>query len=111
MKEIKIKLDYSHGPIWKEHYDLNSGSWLTDIPIIDNDAALQLLNDKAEELYTSLYTLDEDNILVFDEDKYESIKSSLLSLIQTIILRLNNINDGSFKICDEESSRLQKKVS
>lgn len=66
------------GKKWKEHYDLNSESWLTDIPIIDNDAALQILNDKAEELYTSLYTLDEDNILVFDEESPRLQKKGFL---------------------------------
>lgn len=38
MKEIKIKLDYSHGPIWKEKFDVITGEWSTGIDIIDNDA-------------------------------------------------------------------------
>ena len=105
-KEIKIKLDYSHGPIWKEHFDITTGEWKTGINCIDQDKALQLLNDEAERMYSALYSFDDDNPCQFDEDKFNIIKGQLLSIIQTIILRLNAIQDGSFYISDEASKEL-----
>lgn len=71
MQEIRIKLDYSHGPIWKEKFDAATGEWSTCIDIIDNDAALQLLNSEAERIYTSLYVIDEDNKCIFQSDLFE----------------------------------------
>lgn len=95
MKEIKIKLDYSHGPIWKEKFDAATGNWSTGIPVIDNDVTLQALNDEAESIYTSLYTFDNGRC-VFDEESYEAQKPELISLIQAIIARLDELNDGSY---------------
>lgn len=109
MKKIHIKLDYSHGPIWKDHFDIVTGEWSTGIKIIDEDTALQVLNDKAESLYSSLYSFE--NGFLFDEKGFESIKPALLSLIQTILMRLNEINDGSYVVNDEEVSELLRKAS
>ena len=107
MQEIKVKLDYSHGPIWKEKFDVATGEWSTGIDIIDNDAALQLLNSEAERIYTSLYVIDEDNKCIFQSDLFEEKKSVLLSIIQTIIVRLNELNNGTYIVIDEETENLQ----
>ena len=83
MTEIKLKLDYSHGPIWKDKFDVATGQWLTGVDIIDNDKALQVLNDEAEQLYRSLYSFDTNGTACFfDENKFIQIKDQLLSLIQ-----------------------------
>ena len=108
-KEIKIKLDYSHGPIWKDHYDRATGEWKTGVKCIDQDKALQLLNDEAEKMYSSLYSFSNDVPCRFDEDRFNNIKGQLLSIIQTIILRLNSIKDDSFYISDEASIELTEK--
>jgi len=104
MGELRIKFDFSHGPIWKDKYDITTGKWSTGIDVIDNDKALAILNEEAEKEYSSLYSFDKDGILKFDAQAFESKKESLLSLIQTIILRINSL--GSFNIIDEESKRL-----
>ena len=110
-KEIKIKLDYSHGPIWKDHFDIATGEWKTGVNCIDQDKALQLLNDEAERMYSSLYSFGTDTPCQFDEEKFNIIKGQLLSIIQTIILRLNAIQDGSFYISDEASMELTEQAS
>lgn len=106
MKKLRIKFDFSHGPIWKDKYDIATGEWSTGIAVIDNDKALSVLNDEAEREYSSLYFFDKDGVPGFDLQAFEAKKSSLLSLIQTIILRINSLNDGSFEIIDEVSEML-----
>lgn len=73
MQEIVIKLDYSHGPIWQNKYNAATGEWSTGIKIIDEDAALWVLNDSAEKLYTSLYSFDKEQNCIFDEEQCETI--------------------------------------
>lgn len=110
MNRLRIKFDFSHGPIWKEKYDLSTKEWSTGIKVVDDDKALNVLNDEAEKEYSSLYSFDEDGLPRFDYDLYENKKKELLSLIQTIILRLNEINDGSYTVIDEETKNLTQKV-
>ena len=59
MKELIIKFDFAHGPIWKDIYDLNTKIWITGIDVIDQDATLNELNDAAEKEYSSLYVFDD----------------------------------------------------
>jgi len=106
MKKLRIKYDFSHGPIWKDKYDINTGTWSTGIDVIDKDTALNVLNNEAEREYSSLYSFNKDGVLIFDKQAFENKKGSLLSLIQTILLRLNSLNDGSFEVVDEESKLL-----
>lgn len=108
MEKLRIKYDFSHGPIWKDKYDVETGKWSTGIDVIDKDKALNVLNDEAEKEYSSLYSFNKDGVLIFDWQTFEDKKSDLLSLIQTIILRLNSINDGSFEIVDEETPMLRE---
>ncbi len=111
MTELKIKFDFTHGPIWKNKFDRETGEFYTGIPIVDNDKALEVLNEEASREYSSLYHYDDDNRYIFDEDAFEQKKEDLLSLLNAIISRLNDINDGSFVIIDEETEKLVKKVS
>ena len=106
MKELKIKFDFSHGPIWKNRYDASSGQWSTGIDIIDNDATLIELNEEAQREYSSLYSFDKDGALNFDNQAFNEKKGELLSLIQAIIQRVESLNDGSILIVDEETSNL-----
>ncbi|MCR5716915.1 MAG: hypothetical protein K6G23_08735 [Lachnospiraceae bacterium] len=55
MKNVRIKYDFSHGPIWKDVLDLSTGKWSTGISVIDNDMALSVLDEKAEKEYTSSF--------------------------------------------------------
>ncbi|MCQ2082254.1 MAG: hypothetical protein MJZ11_11400 [Lachnospiraceae bacterium] len=106
MKELRIKYDFSHGPIWKDKYDVEKGIWSTGIDIIDNDKVLMDLNEKAENEYSMLYHFDKDGVLNFDTQAFISKQDALLSLIQSIVLRVESLNDGSFVVVDEESKRL-----
>ena len=106
MKELRIKFDFSHGPIWKDRYDVRTGEWSTGIDVIDNDQTLSELNDKAEKEYTSLYFFDKNGVLQFDAKAFDAKRNTLATLLQAIILRINSLNDGSFNVIDEESNKL-----
>ena len=106
-KEIKIKLDYGNGPIWKDHTNPVTGELDTGVPCVDEDKALQVLNDEAQRMYNSLYSFDAENACQFDEESFIKFKKPLLSIVQTIIMRLEMINDGSFSITDEASDELR----
>ena len=107
MKNVKIRFDYLQGPVWKDKFDLSSGEMSTGIKCIDNDITIQTLNDKAGELYSSLYKFDEHGKpCTFNEQGYEAVRLQLLGLVQTIIYRLQEINDGSFAVVDEATADL-----
>ena len=110
MKELRIKFDFSHGPIWKNKFDLVTGDWSTGIAAIDNDKILNSLNDQVQKEYTSLYSFDKDGRFVFDEKAFEQKREHLASSIKTIISRANELNDGSFEIVDEETEKLLNAV-
>ena len=57
MDKLRIKFDFSHGPIWNDKYDIATGEWSTGIEVIGNDKALSILNDEVEKEYSSLYFL------------------------------------------------------
>ena len=106
--EIKIQFDYLNGPIWKDKLNIKTGELTTGIPCIDDDKALQVLNDEARKIYESLYSFDGDNSgCQFDNAKFFQIKAQLLSIVQTIIARLETINDGSFVVIDKATETLQ----
>lgn len=99
MKEVKIQFDYLHGPIWKEVFDAKTGEWSTGIACIDNDDLLQRLNTEAQKPYESLFSFESgSNGCRFDSERYARIKSQLLTLAQTIVDRLNEINDGTYTL-------------
>lgn len=52
-KELKIKFDFTHGPVWKDIYDPNTKTLITGISAIDQDAKINELNDAAEKVYSS----------------------------------------------------------
>jgi hypothetical protein len=106
MKELRILYDFGNGPIWKNEYDTKTGKWLTGIEIIDNDKALSVLDAAANEEYNSLYSFTPDGGYVFNQKLFNQKKPVLLSLIQTIVQRINSLNDGSFRIIDEETKNL-----
>jgi len=107
MREIKIQFDYLQGPLWKERFNAKTGEWSTGIPCIDNDKAIQLLNDEAEKMYESLYSFAPGTQgCQFNRDRFEQIKPPLLSIVQTIVDRLSVINDGSYIVVDKATKNL-----
>lgn len=95
-KELKIKFDFDHGPLWKDIYDSNKKEWITGIDVIDQDDTINELNDAAEKEYASLYVFDDCGIPHFDEVSYQNKKAELRSLVSRIIERSEFLNDGSY---------------
>lgn len=107
MNRIVIRFDYLHGPIWKDCVNIETGDLSTGVDLVDNDIVLQALDDKAGELYSSLYLFDKEEACSFDNQKYIALKPQFLDLINAIKSRLQQINDGSFDVIDEETERLK----
>ncbi len=106
-KEIIIQFDFSHGPLWKDKLDLETGAWTTGIPCIDNDMELQSINDETANMYNSLYSFnDVGGGCQFDETRFGEIKAQLRSLVSAMIERLAEINDGSFIVVDKTNQIL-----
>lgn len=109
MKELKLQFDFQNGPIWNDTYSVARGKFVTGITVVDEDITIQTLNDKAQELYSSLYKFDvNDKACSFDKEKFVMIKPQLYGLLQTIIYRLKQINDGSFLVRDEATGNLEQ---
>lgn len=108
MKEIKLYFDYLSGPIWNDTFDLVSKRFMTGIKVIDDDAELQSLNARAEELYSSLYEFDShEKPCYFNEKEFKKMKPQLLEIVKEILRRLSDINDGSFTVKDEATPMLK----
>lgn len=106
-KEVKIQFDYGNGPLWKDKFNVKTGEWATGVPCIDNDKTLQALNDEAQKMFESLYSFNnKDGECQFNNDRFTQIKAQLLSIAQTIIDRLADINDGTFVVVDKATKSL-----
>lgn len=101
MKTLKLMMDFGNGPIWKDKYDPDSQQLLTGIEVIDNDYALKVLNEEAQEIMESFYSFNDESGCEFNYDAFDKRKGDLMSLIETIKSRLESINDGSFYVLDE----------
>lgn len=67
------------------------------------------MDDKAQRLLVSFYHLSADNPSdIFNYTLARASKNELLNLIVQIKQRLSVINDGSFKVVDEETSVIEK---
>lgn len=108
MERIRILFDYTNGPVWKNKFHTETGELSTGIPCVDNDKELQILNDEASRMYSSLYAFNnEGRGCQFDHKRFEQMKPKLLSLVQAIIARLDIINDGSYVVIDEATIELK----
>ena len=67
---------------------------------MDNDLIFKNLDKKINELWYTLYSKDKtsNSGFKFDEVKEKELASQLLEMIYKLIDRLNEINDGSYKI-------------
>lgn len=105
MYKIKIKNEYMHGAIWVCDEDGISINY----ELIDNDAELQELNKKTEELFDSYYEFNSHEQPVWFNAKLENTTScEMLDLIIKIKRRLSDIKDGSFIFEDTESEKLSE---
>ena len=84
MNELKIKFDFSHGPIWKDKFDRDTGEFYTGIAIVDNDKALNVLNEEASREYSALYHFDENNRYIFDEEAFETMRKAVDKISESV---------------------------
>lgn len=104
MYTVKIMNEYLHGPIWV--YNSN-GISVWKYPLISDDPLLNVLNNKAMELFSGYYEFDSHDVPCwFNSEKEKAEKDIMLNLISQIKNRLQEINDGSFVIEDLETERL-----
>lgn len=104
MLTIKIKNEYSHGPIWI--YD-EDGISIMNFPLITCDERLMELNEAAITLYNSYYTFNATTACDFSYEKERENRDKMLALISAIIERLHEICDGSYTIEDYETEALK----
>jgi hypothetical protein len=99
MYTIKLMNDVFHGPIWiiggngavKLHYTL-----------VTDDEVIKSLSDEVDSLFASFASED---LYDFDKAGYKAAYPKMKELVNKIIKRLNEINDGSFTIEDEISNK------
>ena len=96
-KTILIALDYLAGPIWDS--DIQTGEPLTGIDVIDGDKELIQLNLKISDLYFSYYEFNShDQPCWFNEKQEYKDRFIMLDLLEKLVSRLNEINDGSYVV-------------
>ena len=100
MYTVKMYNDYCHGPIWI--YDEEGRP--SRYSLIDDDIYLQELNEEGRELNDSFLNFHTGE---FSYEKEKANKDKMLSIIQKILKRLNEINDGSFVIEDYLTKNLE----
>ena len=106
MKTLKISFDFLAGPLWKDEFI--DGELRTGIPAIDDDEALQNLNDQICELYSSCYEFDShDQPCWFNEEKEKADKPRMLELLGKLNARIAELNDGSFVVDDQEMPHVE----
>lgn len=102
---VKLMNEFVHGVLWVCDEDGIS----TNYDLIDKDDELTKLNEETRKLFDSYYEFDShDQACWFNEELERKTKDKMLELIQKIKNRLSEINDGSFKVEDYESERLEK---
>ena len=105
---VKIMMDFLAGPLWTYRYNSESKKFVTDNPLIDNDTELQKINNEIQDLYSSYYYFDYNGqACYFDEKQERADKNKMLSLLNKLNNRLNEINDGSFIVDDRETERVR----
>ena len=105
MYTVKIMNEYLHGPVWVYNED---GIVVRTFPIIYDDPVIRKLNEQAEQMFSSYFEFDSHNEACwFNREKEREDKIVMLDIIETILSRLDFINDGSFVVKDYETDRLR----
>ncbi len=108
MKTIRIKLDYMDGPIWQEYYDEKTNTDSTGVDAVDNDGKLKEIAQKISDMFNSYYIISKREGVSFNFEQERRDKEKMLSLLAELNKRLEEINDGSFTVEDEETPRVKK---
>ena len=98
---IQIGLEFLFGPIQKFEEDVD-GNEITGIKVIDEDRITQELDKEIGEKWCDLWENDpnETSGMRFDEVKEKELASWFLEMLNKLIARLEEINDGSYEIED-----------
>ncbi|MBQ7990339.1 MAG: hypothetical protein IJ251_04740 [Oscillospiraceae bacterium] len=103
MKTLKLELDFMNGPVWKGHYDIESGNMDTGLPVVDSDVIVQELNEHIQNSYNSCYDFPPNGGSVFNEQKWNELRPDLIPSFSELLKRLDVINDGTFELEDNLS--------
>lgn len=108
MKIIQLKLDFLHGPIWKDCFDIDTGKWYTGVDVIDNNTNVAELEGQIQNLYNSFYYVNKEGSYSFDEASLIASKETLLALMNELVSLLAELNDGGYEIDDYITPALKK---
>lgn len=104
MITIRLLLDYDEGPIWPNYINPFTFEKSSGVKTIDNDAIVNEISDKMSNMYDNYYEFNTLNSeCFFNDKKFLEEKNIMLSLLNKLIKRLDEINDGSYTIRDEIS--------
>ena len=97
MELIKIMLDYLHGPIWC--CDEDGVAYIEHFDLVKNDEICQKLDKKAENMNSQYYEFySHDLPCWFNYEQQFKDRFIMRDLLQKIVDRLNEINDGSYVV-------------
>lgn len=108
---VYFGLEFLFGPIQK-FKENEKGKIITGIETIDKDEILQKLDKDINNLLCSLLSKDSNSPsgMHFDEVKENDLAPQLLEMINKLIDRLNEINDGSYEIEDMITDHLKSLI-
>ena len=107
-KEIVVlSLDFIFGPISKDFTD-SEGNEITNIKVIDENKEIQALDNKINELWSSLWIKNDSSLCgyYFNNEREKKLAPELLKMVSELIKKLNEINDGSYELQDMISEHL-----
>ena len=109
MKILKLEIDYMNGPIWKDVFDPKTCEVCTGIKVIDDNEELAIMDESIQRLYSSFYIFnDDEQSVIFDKQKASENKQELIKMASELLLKINEIQDGSFTIQDNLTEELKK---
>ncbi len=108
---IYVGLELVFGPILKNN-QLEDGTFSSGSKIVDDDLVLGNLDKKINELWCTLFSKDEtsDSGFRFDKAMEKVLAPQLLEMINKLIDRLDEINDGSYEVEDMITDHLKSLI-
>lgn len=103
--KVLIKLDIWAGPIWGLTYNDVNKKYDYYIQSIVDDEKILKLHQEIQDLYSSYYIFTESEVITNEEQERKD-KYIMLDLLDKLIIRLDELNDGSFEIDDRETDRV-----
>lgn len=96
---VKLMFDFMQGPVWPNYIEETTFEKITGVKVVDEDAQIRDLNEKACNLYSSYYEFDShDQACWFNEKQQYADRFIMLDLLEKIVSRLEEINDGSYVV-------------